>query len=115
MPGPYQTIDCAKEYEAWKRYWSFEFELAEHTLSAKFQYSVQEHGVPKRRGFIKKMPIFRIGNGESVQFIINGKHIYRTGTFYTHNVVNFHFGEFNRAVFLNAKFKRLVDLQDTLF
>lgn len=115
MPGPYQEVNIAETVGRTNQYWSFDFKIFDNTLKAEFLHSYEEHGMPERRGFSSRMPIFQLGFGQTVQFMINGRHVYQSHTFYTRNVVNFAYGKFNKSVFSETKFKRVIDLESRLF
>lgn len=115
QPGPYQEIDFAEGVNSADQYWSFDFKVKDNVLTARFKYDYHKHGLPRRRGFSRRMPVFKIGFGESVQLLINGRHVYRSYTEYSRNIVNFAFGEYDRLVFLDKEFIRVINLEGSLF
>lgn len=115
-PGPFEEVDRIQEFSNDDKYWTFQFELNPEELTANFQYDYHEHGAPKRRGFDHtKRSIFKVKLEESVQFIINGRHVSYSRTYYSKNVVNVAYGEFCKSVFLDRNFKREINLQRSLF
>ena len=61
------------------------------------------------------MPIFKLKFGESVQFKINGRHVYLIGIHYTRDILNVAYGEYNPSIFTQIAFKRIVDMEAELF
>jgi len=116
QPGPFKEVDLVKEFQKDDKYWTFKFDLNSGELNAYFHFDYQEHGAPKRRGFeYAKRPIFKVKLEESVQFTINGRHVYHSHTYYSKNVVNIAYGEFSNSVFLDRDFKRKINLERSLF
>ncbi len=110
----FQLTEMTEVRNELAKYWSFSFLQEQKIIQVLFTYNYHEHGKPDRGAF--KIPLLKLKQRETGQFLINGRHTSYSGQFYMQYSINFaNVEKCSPRIFLDNQANYIVDKLENLF